>query len=219
MLVLLLTTALTLPVSAAPQDTRAPVIEPAAAPEPAPAEEERWSFLFSLFHFDPPDEDAYTSLIGYADRGPWHLEARYQYEALDSVSLFAGHRFAWEGEVGVELVPMLGFIGGDLDGVAPALTVDMTWKKVEWYVESEYVFDFDDDGDDYFYAWSELTYGLTDWMRLGLVAQRTRIYDQELEVDRGLLLQLSSGLLGASAYWFNPDQDDPYFAVSFGVGF
>ena len=192
---------------------------PAIVQEPEPSPEEPWSFSLALYGFDPPDEDSYLSAIGYADRGALHLEARYQYEELDSVSLFVGHRFSWEGDVGVELVPMAGVVGGDLDGVAPGCSIDMTWKDFEWYAESEYVIDLDDHDGNFLYTWSELTWAATEWMSVGLVAQRTRIRDQELEVDRGLLLELSREALSLSIYLFNPDQDDPYLAMSLGAGF
>jgi hypothetical protein len=218
MLATTLTTALSLHAFDA-QEPVAPASEEAVAAQPAPIAEETWSFSFALYTFDPPDEDAYATFIGYADLESLSIQARYQYEALDTVSLYFGHRLSWEGEVSTELVPMVGLVVGEVDGIAPGFTLDMTWKRLQWYVEAQYVFDFHDSDDNYAYTWSELTFGVTDWMRLGLVAQRTRIYDQELDVDRGLLLKLARERFAADVFWFNPDQDDPYFGFSFALGF
>jgi hypothetical protein len=191
---------------------------PQDPPEPEPAEE-AWSFSLALYGFDPPDDDFYSTVIGYADRGPLHLEARYQYEALDSASFFVGRRFAFEGDVAAEVVPMIGVVGGDLDGIAPGFSADLTWRKLGWYVESVYVVDLDDSDENFLYTWSELTYAATDWFSFGLVGQRTRIRDQELEVDRGLLAEVALKKVSVSLYLFNPDQDDPYLGFSVGMGF
>ncbi len=188
-------------------------------PDPLPApEEEAWTFSLGLYGYDPPDEDAYLSLIAKADRGALHLEARYQYEDLDTASFFVGRNFLWEGEVEVGLVPMIGAVVGNTDGVAPGVELDLSWKSLAWYVESEYVWDLHDSDDSYFYTWSELTLAPVDWLRFGLVAQRTRVFDQELDVDRGLLIGLSREPLWFDLYWFNPEQDESYLGLSLGLG-
>lgn len=192
------------------------VAEPTA--EELAAEPESWSYSLSLYGFDPPDEGSYVSGILAVDRGALHLEARYQYEDLDTGSFFVGRNFAWDGEIGVELVPLAGIVFGRTEGIAPGVELDLTWKALEFYVEAEYVFDLEDSDDNFFYAWSELTLAPTEWLSFGLVAQRTRVFDQELELDRGLLLRLSHEAFSLDLYFFNIEQDDPYFGLAFGLG-
>jgi hypothetical protein len=112
---------------------------------------------------------------------------------------------------------MIGVVAGETDGLAPGLEYDLVWKALEWYGESEYVRDLHERDDSFFYTWSELTLAPAEWVRLGLVAQRTRVYEQELEVDRGLLLGFSYRAFWIDAYLFNPDQDDPYWGFSTGI--
>jgi hypothetical protein len=204
----------------------APAAQAAAPLAPAPPAEagaepaeDTWATAVAFYQFDPPDADAYQTGVVRADRGALHLEARYQYEALDSASFFVGRRFSFGGDVAAELVPMIGVVGGDIDGIAPGFSADLTWKDLGWYVESEYLVDLDESDDSFLYTWSELTYAATDWFSFGLVGQRTRLREQELEVDRGLLLEFAHEALSLSVYFFNPDQDDPYLGVSFGAGF
>jgi hypothetical protein len=190
-----------------------------AAEEP-PAEEERtWAFDLTGYWTDPPEDDSYGSAIVRADRGPLHLEARYNYEDKDTGSVFAGWTFSWSGDVEFSLVPMLGGVFGHTQGVAPGLELDLVWKALELYFEAEYVFDVDGQDDSFFYMWSELTVSPVEWFSFGLVAQRTRAYQTDVEVDRGLLVRFHVRAVTATVYVFNLDQDDPYVMVGVGVSF
>ncbi len=208
----LLFAAAAIPAGAAP---RAQAVEEGAVPAPA---EQAWTFALGVYAFDPPEDDAYLSPILRADRGALHLEARYQYEDRDTASLFVGGNFAFGDEVSLSLVPMIGVALGDTDGVVPAVELDLAWKGLAFYAESEYLRDLHDPDDSFFYTWDELTFAPSEWLRFGLVAQRTRVFEQELEVDRGFLIGLSGGAISFDAYLFNPDQDEPYGGVSIGFG-
>jgi len=188
-------------------------------PEPGPAADAAWSFSAATYGYNPPDDDSYLSLILRADRGWLHLEARYNYEDLDTGSFFAGGNFSWGDEVSLAVTPMLGLVVGETGGVAPGLELDLAWKALSWYAESEYLIDFEESHDNFVYTWSELTLAPAGWVRLGLVAQRTRAYEQELEVDRGLLVGFSIRSVWVDMYLFNPDQDDSYGGFSLGLGF
>jgi hypothetical protein len=182
-------------------------------------EEERWSFDLTGYWTDPPDEEAYGSAVLRADRGALHLEGRYNYEDIDTGSVFAGWTFAWSGDVEFSLVPMLGAVFGHTRVVAPGLELDLAWKILDLYAEAEYVFDAGGRDDSYFYLWSELTVNPTGWLSFGLVAQRTRAYDTDVDVDRGLLLGFHVRSVSATIYIFNLDRDDPHVMVGIGISF
>ncbi len=61
---------------------------------PSPASAPGWAFSATGMYYFPPDQDNFLLVIGTADRGSLHLEARYNYEALDTGSLFAGWTFS-----------------------------------------------------------------------------------------------------------------------------
>lgn len=194
--------------------------EPAVvAPPPAPLAEDAWEIAVDLYLFDPPGEDAIFTPIVRADHGALHLEGRYNYEELDTASFFVGRNFAFGDELTLDLTPMVGAIVGELDGVAPGVELELAWQGLALYTEAEYVFDLASDGTDFAYTWNELTYSPADWVRFGLIAQRTRIFDQDLAVDRGPLLGFAFENFRAEVYFFNPDRDDPYLAVSIGADF
>ena len=76
--------------------------EPAPAPVP-PAEGEKWEFSFEAYSFTVPDDHSYVQPVFAADRDWLHLEARYNYEAIDTASVWAGWNFEFGDEVSFEV--------------------------------------------------------------------------------------------------------------------
>jgi hypothetical protein len=185
-----------------------------------PASAEEWSFALSGFVFDPPDESSYFSPIFYADRGALHLEARYNYEDRETGSVFIGRNFEVGENVTLTAVPMFGLVLGSNQGVAPGAEVEIAWRRLALYAESEYVFDLEESDDSFLYTWLEATVAPVEWLRFGLVAQRTRTYETGLDVQRGLLVEVSRGSLSFGFHWFNPDRkEDQIFAYAVGYEF
>ena len=69
---------------------------------------------------------------------------------------------------------MVGAVVGKTKGVAPGALMSMAYKKFDLSTESEYVFNTEDQADNFFYTWSELGYSPIDWLRVGVAGQRTR---------------------------------------------
>lgn len=64
-----------------------------------------------------------------------------------------------------------------------------------------------------------LTLSPLDWLRAGLVVQRTRAYESELEIQRGFLVGLDLKHFGIAGYIFNPDESEPTYVFSIAVEF
>jgi len=178
------------------------------------AEPEVWEFSGSVFYSDPPGSEDRLTTILYADRGSLHLEGRYNYEDLQTASVFAGWTFTHEGELAADVTPMLGGVFGETEGIAPGLELDLGWRRLAWYAEMEYLFDLEDRDDDFFYSWSTLTYGLTDWLSAGLVTERSKLVDTDWSLQRGLALEVTRANLGFSLYAYNLGTDDSYAVVA-----
>ena len=56
----------------------------------SPVAQPSWEFALSLYPTFVRDGDNSTFAIAAADRGPLHLEARYNYESIGARSVFAG---------------------------------------------------------------------------------------------------------------------------------
>ena len=164
-------------------------------------------------------DNNYTAAIAVADRGPFHLELRHNYEAINATSAFVGWTFSGGETVTWELTPMLGAVRGSTQAFAPGLEMSLAWGRFDYYLEGEYVGDHNGRADSYLYAWSELGFKALEWLRLGVVAQRTRIYGGERELQRGPFAQVSLGRANFGAYWFNPGSNEQVFVASIGVTF
>jgi len=186
-----------------------------------PDDAERWELSGGLYYSDPPGSEDRVTPILYADRGPLHLEARYNYEDLQTLSVFGGWTFASEEEEGAPsaaVTPMLGAAFGETTGLIPALEFDVGWRALAWYAEMEQLFDLEDSDDSFFYSWSTLTWGFTDRFAAGLVVERSKLVDTDLSVQRGLALELRGARVGLSLYAYNLGSDDSYAVLALGFG-
>lgn len=180
----------------------------------APAAAAQWTGGITAFLFDPPHDDTYGLAIVTADRAALHLEGRYNYEGLETASVFGGWTFVSEGDVAVTFTPMLGLVIGKSDGVAPGAEAEVSWRALVFYVESEYVVEFEGGDGNFLYTWIEATASHA-WLRGGLVAQRTTAYQTDLEIQRGLMLEAARASWSLGVYWFNPDRsEDDLFGCS-----
>ncbi len=185
----------------------------APAPEAPPA----WEFALTAYPTVVQGaDDNYTSAIGTADRGPLHLEARYSYEAVGARSAFVGWNFSGGETLTWEITPLLGGVWGPLQAFVPGVELSLGYGRFEFYLEGEFV----DDGDEpYTYAWSQLGYSALDWLQIGIAAQRTRIFGDDREIQRGPFAQASWDRFSLGGFWFNPGADDQVFIGSIGVAF
>ena len=88
-----------------------------------------WSFSASAYTYIVPDDGNYVQPTFTADRGWLHLEARYNYEALDTGSAWVGYNFSGGERLAWEFTPMLGGVFGDTTGVAPGYKGSLGWLE------------------------------------------------------------------------------------------
>jgi hypothetical protein len=198
--------------------------DPTNVPGPAvtntpPEEEKAWSFSASGYTYFVPDDSNYLQPTVTADRGWLHLEARYNYEALDTGSAWVGYNFSGGEKLAWVLTPMIGGVFGDTAGIAPGYKGSLSWSKLEFYSEGEWVFDTGSVSDSFFYNWSELTFAPVESFKFGLVTQRTRAYKTDRDIQRGVLVGFSLGKVSLNGYALNPDEDKPTFVLAVGVTF
>jgi hypothetical protein len=189
------------------------------APAPAPA---AWSVSASLFTYIEPDEGAYGIYVQptvAADRGWLHLEGRFNYEDLDTGSLWFGRNFSVGKVVTLEITPGIGAVFGNTNGVAPGFTGALAWKTLEFSTETEYVFDAGDSADSFLYTWSEWAWAPIGGWRVGFVVQREKVYKTEIEVQRGFFVGWSSDRVDLTTYVFEPGANKPTVVVGATVRF
>ncbi|MGC1449157.1 MAG: hypothetical protein WA830_03885 [Candidatus Sulfotelmatobacter sp.] len=201
--------------------------DPALAQETSPsapgvsskATPSAWAFVLTTSGYIVPAGQSYVSPDFTADRGWLHLEARYNYEALDTGSLWAGYDFSAGKKLVLDLTPMVGAVFGNLNGVAPGYLLTLTYKKVQLYSSGEYVFDVQNRGGNFFYNWDQLAYSPVKWLQVGLVSQRTRVYHTSLDVQRGVLAGFTYKKVTFTTNVFNFGWTTPTEVLSLGLNF
>ena len=188
--------------------------------QPAPAAgKPSWEFAITAYPTIVRGGENYTSAIAAADRGPLHLEARYNYESVGARSAFVGWNFSGGEEITWELTPLLGGAWGTTQAFIPGLEASAAWKQFDIYIEADYVVDSHERADSYLYAWSELGYRPVEWLRIGIAGQRTRTYSNERDIQRGPFAQVTWGPVTVGGHWFNPGSNDQVFVGMIGATF
>jgi len=95
-------------------------------------EESQWEYTFSTSTYLVLNGRDYANPTLVADRDWLHLEARYNYEALKTGSVWTGYNFPGfciGKDLEVNVTPMLGGVFGDITGVAPGYSIEVSYKK------------------------------------------------------------------------------------------
>jgi hypothetical protein len=190
------------------------------APEPTKHPDEKaWSFSASVTTYFVPDSQEIVQPTVTADRDWLHLETRYNYENLDTGSLWLGYNFGGGEKLKWEFTPMLGGVFGDTTGVAPGCKLSLSYWKLEFWSEGEFVFDTRDSEGNFLYFWSELSIAPADWFRFGLVGQRTHAYQSDVDIQRGILVGVTCKKVNLTTYVFNLDHGKPTWVLAVSLSF
>lgn len=182
-------------------------------------ESAQWAASVSAYLYVLPEDSAYAQPTLALDRDWLHLEARYNYENLETGSAWVGYNLEFGDELWLELTPMLGGVFGATNGIAPGYEYTLGWWKLELYSEGELVFDTSETAGSFFYTWTDLSLSPLDWFRFGLSAQRTKVYETEFDTQRGFLVGLVLEQIEFGVWLFNPDASQPTVVVGMSAAF
>jgi len=162
-----------------------------------------WEFSVSGSYYAYPADEDNLIAVARANRGNLQFEARYNYEDRKTGSVFAGWILSAGTSFTISMTPMAGMAFGRTTGVVPALEASLGAGMFDFYAETEYLIDVHDLSGNFFYSWLELGVAPIDIVRIGLTAQRSRIVQSPLVLDRGLFAQVAPGPGKLSLYAFN----------------
>jgi hypothetical protein len=182
----------------------------------------RWEHRVSLnFNFF---QDAFYLLPTYeVNKGHLHFTARYNYEDINTFSGWVGYNFKGGDDLVYALTPMVGAVMGRTDAFAAGALIQLDFRKLSFYSESEYVFDVVAYGADYFanylYTWTDISYALADWLSLGLSVQNLRLYQSQADIQRGLLVSANTMDIDITGYFYSSVSADPFFLLTLSKDF
>jgi hypothetical protein len=183
------------------------------------ASHDPWAFNFALTGYYVPNGTSYLQPTLMADHGGLHLEARYQYEELNSGSAWIGINTAGGKTVHVAFTAMAGVVFGDLQGIAPGAELTVTWWRLAYYGETEYVYDVSSGTGDFWYLWTQVTFQLDKAWSAGLAFQRMRTIQTGREIDHGVTVNWQPHKLGIQASAFDLFESGPFYTLAATVYF
>jgi hypothetical protein len=127
----------------------------------------------------------FTSSVFTADKKRLHMEARYNYTAVNTIAVWGGYNFNSKKKLQIKATPMLGLIFGDLKGISPGLELSLTYKRWQFDLTTEWLFSFDKLKDNDIFYWAQTNYALTHWWQIGITSQLSRLYQSTLTVLTG----------------------------------
>ena len=189
------------------------------AAEPDGPSSADWAFSFNLSGYLVPNDQSYASPTISADKRQFHFGARYNYEDQQTGSLWIGYNFEVGDKLLLQATPMFGGIFGRTTGIAPGYIASLSWKNLGLSTEGEFVFDAKEHSGSFFYSWMEFSYSPIKWCRAGLVADRTKAYHTDLDIQHGFLIGFSRGGADFTTYIFNAGWTTPTVVLSLGYSF
>jgi len=174
-----------------------------AAPPPT------WHFAATAYGYVIPGQPDFVMATLPVDIHWFHIEGRYNYEALHTGSAFLGVTGRWGDSLKLGLTTMIGGTYGDLRAVVPATRLTLSWWKLDLFSETETVIDIGGKTSTFFYDWTEVGVSPIGWLRVGGAIQRSLVFQTSLDVQRGVL--------NLTFYEFNLGWISPTFVVALGV--
>ena len=169
---------------------------------------------FEQYSFISAGESSMLAPVAhYQSKQKWYAEARYNYEDINTFSLYAGRTFSSQRDFSWSLTPMIGGMAGKLKGGSFGLNSECSFKKFAFNSQAQYSVSAETQNDNFFYNWSELYYQPLDWIYTGIAVQHTRVYATNTLVDPGILLGFSYNQWSFPLYSFNPFDAERYFIV------
>ena len=181
--------------------------------------ESAWECSLSMSTYFVQNGRDYANPNLVANHDWLHLEARYNYEAIKTGSLWLGYNFSFGKKLVLEATPMLGGVLGDITGMAPGYTLSLSYEQIEFFTQGEYFFDAGTRSGNFFYSWSELSYAPVTWFRAGIVIDRTKALGSNFEVRRGPLVGFRYKKIDFTTYWLSPGSLDSTFIFSVALNF
>jgi hypothetical protein len=156
-------------------------------------------------------------LVYFQTSKSWYAELRYNYEELQTFSIYLGKNFSGGENFSYSFTPIAGRIMGDMNGYSIGLNTDLEYKKLFFSSQSQYSASVNDRHQNFFFAWSELGYKPLKWFYAGVALQNTHVHKTNAKCEPGLLVGLEFDRLSVPVYALSPASENRYFII--GINF
>ncbi len=149
----------------------------------------------------------------YQTETKWYAEGRFNYEALNTLSLYAGKTFERKATFSYTASPIAGVVFGRINGGSAGINLECDYRNVYLNTQSQYTFSVQQRSNSFIYSWSDLTYKFSKNFAAGLSVQQTKIYQLNGAFEKGFLLKAAYKNWSFPLYIFRPGSSERYFVL------
>ena len=142
-----------------------------------------------------------------------YTEMRYNYEDLNTASVYIGKNFSKDSTISYSITPMLGIVFGKFSGGSLALNLELEHKKLFASMQTQYTISKDAAADNFFFAWAEAGYEPVKWFFTGISTQLTKMHTKKLTPEYGVLIGFNIKKISIPIYIFSPLNNNRNFII------
>lgn len=142
-----------------------------------------------------------------------YTEMRYNYEELNTASVYIGKSFSKDGSISYVVTPMLGIVFGKFNGGSLAMNLELEHKKIFASMQTQYTISKDAVGNNFFFTWAEVGYEPVKWFFTGVSTQLTKMYNKNIAPEYGILAGFKIKKITIPIYVFNALSKDQNFII------
>lgn len=157
-----------------------------------------------------PLAGAFVPVCHMQSSSDWYAELRYNYEDVQTFSVYGGKKITKGNDFHYSVTPMMGFSAGRFTGISFAANIEAEWKKFYLSSETQYSIATKRVSKDFFFNWSEIGYNITSFFFSGLTVQYTR-QPGKIIFEPGFLTGLTLNKVSFPVYIFRPFRSGCYF--------
>lgn len=159
---------------------------------------------------------AWMPVFHYETTDGLYAEFRYNYEALNTFSMYGGKSFSGGRKLQFVITPMLGFSAGDFTGISVAANTEAEWSALYFSCQSQYSIATSPENADFLFNWAELGYMAGAHFFGGLAMQYT-VEQSSYELDPGVVGGVNFRNISIPLYVFKPFSKGRFFIL--GINF
>ena len=112
-------------------------------------------------------------VVHYQTKKGLYTEGRYNYDDVNTFSLYAGKTISGGNKIEYTVIPMLGFSVGDFQSIAAATKMEFSYRKLFMSAEIQYNHALRNEETSFFFTWPEIGIDISDYFFTGMAAQYT----------------------------------------------
>ena len=174
------------------------------------------SLLLENYYYKGQGINTVVPMFHLETKNNWYGELRYNYEDINTLSLYAGKTIAGGNALQYCITPLLGYSAGRFRGPSFAVNAEAEWKNFFASSQTQYSLSLKTTEESFFFTWSEAGYAICDYFFAGLALQYTRLNCGD-NFEPGFVAGLSFKNISFPCYIFSPFQAERYFV--FGLNY